>query len=88
NFQLNASYKSHQFFDIANSPYLTQRPYWLENARVAYSFDEDQWEVAGFVRNLSGQKYYLDIFDLSSLGFFQGIMGQPRTFGGELNYRF
>jgi iron complex outermembrane recepter protein len=87
-FQLNASYKSHQFFDIANSPYLTQRPYWLENARVAYSFDEDQWEVAGFVRNLSGQKYYLDIFDLSSLGFFQGIMGQPRTFGGELNYRF
>ena len=44
--------------------------------------------MAGFVRNLSGQKYYLDIFDLSSLGFFQGIMGQPRTFGGELNYRF
>ncbi len=87
-FQVNASFKSHQLFDIANSPYLSQRAYWLENARIAYSFDDDQWEVAGFVRNLSGQKYYLDIFDLSSVGFFQGIMGEPRTFGGELNYRF
>lgn len=86
--QLNAAFKGHQYFDIANSPYLTEQAYWLENARIAYSFDDDQWEVAAFVHNLSGQKYYLDIFDLSSVGFFQGIMGDPRTFGAELNYRF
>lgn len=86
--QLGASFKSRQLFDIANSPYLTQDAYWLENARIAYGFGGGQWEVAGFVRNLSGEKYFLDVFDLSSLGFYQGIMGQPRTFGAEVNYRF
>ncbi|HWA88457.1 MAG TPA: TonB-dependent receptor [Rhizomicrobium sp.] len=86
--QFGASYKSHQFFDVANSPYLTQGDYWLENLRVAYAFDDDKWEVAGYVHNLSGQKYFLDVFDLSFLGFYQGIMGQPRTIGAEADYRF
>ena len=87
-FQFSANFKSHQFFDVANSPYLTQNAYWLENARVAYSFDDDHWEAAAFVRNLSGEKYFLDVFDLSFVGFYQGIMGAPRTFGAEVNYRF
>jgi len=87
-FQLSANYKSHQFFDVANSPYLTQNSYWLENARIAYSFDDDHWEAAAFVHNLSGEKYFLDVFDLSFVGFYQGIMGTPRTYGAEVNYRF
>jgi iron complex outermembrane receptor protein len=86
--QLSANFKSHQFFDIANSPFLTQRAYWIENARVAYAFDDDQWEAAAYIHNLSGQKYFLDVFDLSFVGFYQGIMGQPRTYGVELNYNF
>jgi outer membrane receptor protein involved in Fe transport len=41
------------------------------------------------VRNLSDQKYFLDEFDLSNpFGFIQGIVGTPRTFGGEVNFRF
>jgi iron complex outermembrane receptor protein len=86
--QFNANYKSHQFFDISNDPYTTQGGYWIENARVAYQFDDSHWEVAGFVRNLSDQKYYLDAFDLSFVGFIQGITGAPRTFGVEVNYRY
>ncbi len=86
--QFSANYKSHQFFDLINSPFLTQRAYWLENARIGYTFDDNQWEVAGFVRNLSGQKYFLDIFDLSFVGFYQGIFGPPRTYGAEVNYHF
>ena len=86
--QFSANYKSHQFFDLINSPFLTQRAYWLENARVGYAFDDNQWEVAGFVRNIGGQKYFIDIFDLSFVGFYQGILGAPRTYGAEVNYRF
>ncbi len=86
--QFTANFKSHQFFDIANSPFLTQRAYWLENARIGYTFDDDQWEVAGFVRNLGGQKYFIDVFDLSFVGFYQGIMGAPRTFGAEVNFHY
>ena len=86
--QFSANYKSHQFFDLINSPFLTQRAFWLENARIGYTFDDNQWEVAGFVRNISGEKYFLDIFDLSFVGFYQGILGAPRTYGAEVNYRF
>jgi iron complex outermembrane receptor protein len=87
--QFSWTYKSHQFFDISNDPYTTQAGYWLENARVAYDFAGSRWEVAAWVRNLSDQKYFLDEFDLSNpFGFIQGIVGTPRTFGGEVNFRF
>jgi iron complex outermembrane receptor protein len=87
-FQFGANYKSHQFFDISNDPYTTQNGYWIENARVAYQFGDGRWEVAAFARNLSDQKYYLDAFDLSFVGFIQGIVGAPRTFGAEVNFRY
>ena len=88
-FQFSATYKSHQFFDTINDPYTTQAGYWLENARVAYAFAGSRLEVAGYVRNLSNRQYFLDEFDLSNpFGFIQGIVGTPRTFGAEVNYRF
>ena len=86
--QFNANYKSHQFFDITNDPYTVQNGYWIENARVAYSFDEGHWEVAAFAHNLSDQKYYLDEFDLTFVGFIQGIVGTPRSFGGEVTFKY
>ena len=86
--QFSVTYKSHQFFDTTNDLYTTQAGYWLENARIAYSFDHSKWEIAGYVRNLSDKKYLIDAFDLGFLGFIQGITGTPRTFGAELNYKF
>ena len=44
--------------------------------------------MAGYIRNISDQHYFLDIFDLSFVGYYQGIMGQPRTIGAEVNYHF
>ena len=86
--QFSVTYKGHQFFDTSNDLYTTQDGYWLENARIAYSPAGAHWEVAGYIRNLSDQKYYLDAFDLTFVGFIQGIVGTPRTFGAEINYRF
>jgi iron complex outermembrane receptor protein len=88
-FQFSASYKSHQFFDTTNDPYITQSGYWIENIRVAFTPNHSKWEVAAFVRNLGNTQYYLDKFDLTSpFGFIQGIIGAPRFVGGEVNYRF
>jgi len=87
-FQVGANYKSHQYFDITNDPYTTQSGYWIENARIAYQFPHSGLEVAGYIHNISDQKYYLDAFDLSFVGFIQGIVGTPRTFGLELNYKY
>ena len=88
-FQFSASYKSHQFFDTTNDPYITQDGYWIENLRLGYSPTGSRWEVAAFVHNLANTQYYLDKFDLTSpFGFIQGITGTPRFVGGEVNYRF
>jgi iron complex outermembrane receptor protein len=85
--QLSASYKGHQFYDSTNDPYLAQPAYWLENVRVAY--DVGRWEVAVYVKNLSNLHYWNDAFDSTSpFGFIQPVVGTPRWFGGELNYRF
>jgi iron complex outermembrane receptor protein len=87
--QVSANYKGHAFFDISNSPYLDQPGYWIENLRAAYSFAHGHWEAAVFVRNLAGERYFVDKFDLTSpFGFIQGVVGQPRFIGGELNYKY
>jgi hypothetical protein len=45
--------------------------------------------VAGYVRNLSDEKFFIDKFDQTSpFGVAPGIMGTPRSHGVELNYRF
>jgi iron complex outermembrane receptor protein len=88
-FQFSASYKSHQFFDTTNDPYITQGGYWIENIRVGYSWNDGKWEIAGWVRNLANTQYYVDKFDLTSpFGFIQGIVGSPRFYGVELNFRY
>ena len=87
--QVSANYKGHAFFDISNSPYIDQGAYWIENIRLAYAFSKQRFEVAAFVHNLSGETYFVDKFDLTNpFGFVQGVVGQPRTIGVELNYRY
>jgi len=87
--QANANYKGHVFFDVSNDPYIVQSGYWLENMRLAYTFDGGHWEAAAFVHNLADKEYYSDKFDLSSpFGFIQGIVGVPRTIGAEVNWRY
>jgi len=101
--QFNVNYKGHQFFDLAKfqngvqpptapyleDPYTQQNGYWLANARVSYAFDDGRWEVAAFARNLTDKQYYLDEFNLQNpFGFIQGIVGMPRTFGGEIDFKY
>jgi iron complex outermembrane recepter protein len=86
-FVISSSYKSHQFYDSTNDPYVAQDAYWIENARV--SFTSGKWEIAAYVKNLADKQYANDNFNLTSpFGFIQTIQGAPRWFGVELNYQF
>lgn len=87
--QYTASYKSFQYYDSSNDPYIAQSAYWLQNARASYTFGDSRWEIAGYGRNLANTHYSVGNFDgTSPFGFIQYIVGQPRWFGGEVNYHF
>ena len=89
NLQVNANFKSHQFFDVSNDPLITQSGYWIANARMAYQFASDRYEVAAYVRNIANKEYYVDKFDLTApFGFMEGVVGTPRFFGIEFTGHF
>jgi iron complex outermembrane recepter protein len=87
--QYTASYKSHQYYDSSNDPYIAQDAYWLENARIGWTFPDSRWQVAVYGRNLGNTHYSVGNFDGTvPFGFVQYIVGYPRTFGGEVQYRY
>jgi iron complex outermembrane receptor protein len=87
--QVNGSYKSHQFYDSTNDPYLAQPAYWIGNARVAYEFDHGHWEVAGSVKNFANKQYNNDAFDSTGpFGFIQPVLGTPRWWYLRVSYNY
>ena len=87
-FRWNSNYRSHEFFDSTNDPYIQQNGYWLHNLNVAYQSHQG-WEAGIYVRNLTGTKYNITATDLSSpFGFIEPVVGLPRTYGVELSAHF
>jgi outer membrane receptor protein involved in Fe transport len=59
------------------------------NARAGVRFEEDRFEVAGFVRNAFGKNYLLDAGNTGgAFGIPTFIPAEPRFYGVELTARF
>ncbi|MDG2305768.1 MAG: TonB-dependent receptor [Candidatus Binatia bacterium] len=68
---------------------LQQRGVNLLNARLSYGFFDDHAQVALWARNLIGEEYFNSVQPLDSVfGASTRYYAPPRTFGGELSYRF
>ena len=71
---------------------LSQAPYWLLNARLAYRFElplGGSVEVAGWVDNLLDEVYLVEAFDLhQNFNTVLQVFGKPRTYGLTLSYAF
>jgi iron complex outermembrane receptor protein len=81
------SYKSHVYHDPQMREMISQRGYWLHNARLAYRTPDGKLEFAGWVRNFLEQTYKTDIFDLTNeFSSIQEIWGEPRTYGFTISY--
>jgi len=86
--QFNSSYKSHQFFDSTNDPYTQQAGYWIHNLNLTYQSHKG-WEVGVYIKNLTNTQYLLTAFDETSpFGFIEGVVGTPRTYGGQFTYHY
>ena len=70
-------------------PQATQSGYNLLNARFSYDFWDDRAQVALWSKNLLNQAYFVNVTPtVSTLGFLTRAYAAPRTYGGELSWRF
>ena len=67
--------------------YATAQPaYWIHNARLGYRLPGSNIEIAGWVRNFTGEVYETFAFDAAAA--FQAmisLIGEPRTYGGSIS---
>ncbi len=87
-FRWDSSYRTHQFLDATNDPYIQQNGYWLHNLNVTFESLKG-WNVGFYVRNLTGTRYATTGSDLGNpFGLVELVIGQPRTYGVKLGYHF
>jgi iron complex outermembrane receptor protein len=85
--QYDFSYRSKIYLDPQKLDPISQEPYWLHNARLAYRTENEKIEVAGWVRNITDQQYKVDVFDVSrEFSTILEVWGDPRTYGVTLTY--
>jgi iron complex outermembrane receptor protein len=83
------SWKSRTNLDPSNEELISQAPYTLFNARLAYRTPDGRVEVAGWVQNFTDVRYKVDVFDVSrQFRMVTEIYGYPRSFGVTTSYNF
>ena len=85
----SATYQSKEFFELPNSPQISQGAYILVNARAGVEFAEGRYRIGGFARNLLDRRYLLDAGNTGGgFGDATFIAAEPRFYGVELGARF
>jgi len=85
----SVTHRSRIFFEVPNNPLISQDAVTLVNARAGVSFADNRYEIAGFIRNATGEDYLLDAgntggaFTIPTF-----IPAEPRFYGVELTARF
>ena len=85
--EFDGKYQSKEYFSVDNDPILRQDGYTLMNSRVSYTTLKDRLTVSGWARNISNKQYLAGAYDVSSFGFDEYVVGDPRTFGVTVQYR-
>ncbi|UYY58177.1 TonB-dependent receptor [Sphingomonas sp. S2-65] len=85
----SVTYRSRIFFEVPNNIALSQGPVTLVNARAGVSFMDERFELAGYVRNATDERYLLDAGNTGgSFGTPTFIPAEPRFYGAQLTARF
>lgn len=83
------THRSRIFFEVPNNIAISQGPVTLVNARAGFSFRDERFEIAGFVRNATNERYLLDAGNTGGgFGIPTFIPAEPRFYGAQLTARF
>ncbi len=91
---LDANFYGKQYFDAPNTERIAQGSYGIANSRVSFeSESKPGFAVGAWIKNLTNREYLA--YGLAQrdpaqggLGFDYALVGEPRTFGLDLTYRF
>jgi iron complex outermembrane receptor protein len=79
--QSDFRYVGDQFFDINNNPITAEDSYLVANASVGYEMADDRYSIVAWVKNFTDEEYRTYAIPVTSLGFTQNMIGQPRWYG-------
>ncbi len=87
--QADVQYTDKFCFTVLCAPVEKEAGYSVANARIGYAAEDGRWAVAGFVDNLTNEKYRVYAFDSSLFaGVVAGVYAKPRTYGLTATWRF
>jgi len=91
---LDANFYAKQYFDAPNTQRIAQGAYGIANGRVSFeSGSKPGFAIGAWIKNMANREYLA--YGLAQrdpaqggLGFDYALVGEPRTFGMDLTYRF
>ena len=87
--QLDGNYYGKQYFDPQNTERIAQDAYSVANARLALEGSRGHYTVGAWVKNLGNREYLAyGLNQQSGIGVDYALVGEPRTYGLDLTYRF
>jgi iron complex outermembrane receptor protein len=88
--QYSVSYRSKVYLDPQMRDPISQDPYFIHNARLAYRTPDGRFEIAGWVENFTNERYKIDAFDVSLApeDLILEVWNDPRMFGVTLSAYF
>jgi iron complex outermembrane receptor protein len=91
---IEGNYYGKQYFDAFNTERDAQGAYGVANARLSFeSTGKRGYAVGAWIKNLTNRRYLAYALnqkdaDTGLLGFDYALVGEPRTYGVDLTYRF
>jgi iron complex outermembrane recepter protein len=91
---VDGNYYAKQYFDAFNTERIAQGAYGIANARIAFrSAAKHGIDASAWIKNLANRKYLAyglnqNDPDTGAIGFDYALVGEPRTYGADLTYRF
>jgi len=93
---LDGNWYSRQYFDAQNTQRVSQGAYGIANGRLSFAGKRGSTsgvDVGVWVKNLADRHYIQYAIaqrdpSQGGLGFDYGLVGEPRTFGADVRYRF
>jgi iron complex outermembrane recepter protein len=91
---LSANFYGKQYFDAFNTERDAQGAYGVVNARLSFeSTGRQGYTIGAWIKNLANRQYLAYALnqkdaDTGAIGFDYALVGEPRTYGVDLTYRF